>query len=790
MVKMQALELGSLLGQGGAAGLRCGRGGADEFGRVQVRVGKWCAGSKRRIVVESRSARGSGSGRGGGRGGERFLVQAVASAYPPIAQIERTFRLPIDYYQILGAEPQYLADAIVRAFESRVNNPPREGFSQQALLARLEILRGARDTLADPEIRAEYNQALAEDEADTLILDVPWTKVGGALCLLNEVHEAEVVLQAGQALLAQQEDLPKTLNRDVVLAMALSYVELSREAMAELPPAIVKSCSLLESALKVLREVGGRALALDLQDQIEGTLDELAARCILELLALPLDKEYEPQRQQGLQGLRTLLWTLDADGNGPSLGGLTREQLMKEAFSLMTAAEQVSLFTDTPENIPADSSELYAAALALVAEGFVSKTPSLIQDADALFTQLQQNNASLTDSEPSDPQLECAFERGICALLLGEVADCRTWLGLEDENSPLRDPSVVNYVYSYSEEGEETDSLPGLCKLLEGWLTEMVFPRFRDTESVLVKLNDYFDDPSVLSYLEGLEKGNGSHMAAAAAIVRIGAGAGAALKATLKKVFPISVLEQPLPRRDFQQFVTHKGTDGDPSFNGFAGFEDENWESSEEEQEDDISFKDRKATVDVSVRGGFGAIKIACSGLVFGALVMAGLRYLPQHPRVAHLLKSTPPFVSITGVRKREAVEEEVPQMDARLAELMVRKWQNAKARALGSTHDVATLPEVLEGEMLKSWTIRASDVKRHGWFWEYALLGLNIDSITLSDDGRRATAEATLQETARLVNRNNPEHNDSYTSTYITKYDLRHGSDGWRISEGAILRT
>lgn len=27
-------------------------------------------------------------------------VQAVASAYPPIAQTEKTFRLPIDYYQV------------------------------------------------------------------------------------------------------------------------------------------------------------------------------------------------------------------------------------------------------------------------------------------------------------------------------------------------------------------------------------------------------------------------------------------------------------------------------------------------------------------------------------------------------------------------------------------------------------------------------------------------------------------------------------------------------------------
>lgn len=57
---------------------------------------------------------------------------------------------------------------------------------------------------------------------------------------------------------------------------------------------------------------------------------------------------------------------------------------------------------------------------------------------------------------------------------------------------------------------------------------------------------------------------------------------------------------------------------------------------------------------------------------------------------------------------------------------------------------------QVLEGEMLKSWTERVSDVKRNGWYWEYTLLGLNIDSVTVSDDGRRATAEATLQEAAR----------------------------------------
>lgn len=79
--------------------------------------------------------------------------------------------------QILGAETHFLADGIVRSYEARLAHPPKEGFSEEALLARVEILRGARDTLADPEWRGDYNQGLVEDEAETLVVDVPWSKV-------------------------------------------------------------------------------------------------------------------------------------------------------------------------------------------------------------------------------------------------------------------------------------------------------------------------------------------------------------------------------------------------------------------------------------------------------------------------------------------------------------------------------------------------------------------------------------------------------------------------------------
>lgn len=64
----------------------------------------------------------------------------------------------------------------------------------------------------------------------------------------------EIVLQVGQNLL--KERLIRTYHRDIILAMALAYVELSREAMAETPPAIMQSCELLERSLKLLQVSG------------------------------------------------------------------------------------------------------------------------------------------------------------------------------------------------------------------------------------------------------------------------------------------------------------------------------------------------------------------------------------------------------------------------------------------------------------------------------------------------------------------------------------------------------
>lgn len=71
------------------------------------------------------------------------------------------------------------------------------------------------------------------------------------MCVLQEAGETELVLEVGEGLL--RERLPKAFKQDVVLAMALAYVDISRDAMALSPPDFIAACEMLERALKLLQ---------------------------------------------------------------------------------------------------------------------------------------------------------------------------------------------------------------------------------------------------------------------------------------------------------------------------------------------------------------------------------------------------------------------------------------------------------------------------------------------------------------------------------------------------------
>ncbi|KAK0577481.1 hypothetical protein LWI29_033576 [Acer saccharum] len=719
---------------------------------------------------------------------------------PPPAAPERHVSMPIDFYQVLGAETHFLGDGIKRAFEARVSKPPQYGFSDDALISRRQILQAACETLANPASRREYNQGLVDDEEDTIITQVPWDKVPGALCVLQEAGETELVLRIGESLL--RERLPKSFKQDVVLAMALAYVDVSRDVMALNPPDFIKGCELLERALKLLQEEGASSLAQDLQAQIDETLEEITPRCVLELLALPLRDEYRVKRQEGLRGVRNILWAVGGGGAAAIAGGFTHADFLNEAFVCMTAAEQVDLFVATPSNIPAESFEVYGVALALVAQAFVGKKPHLIRDADNLFKQLQQNKVTTLGAPVSiyaakvNREVDFALERGLSSLLVGELDECRLWLGLDSDSSPYRNPSIVEFVLENSKDDDDSD-LPGLCKLLETWLTEVVFPRFRDTKDIQFKLGDYYDDPTVLRYLEGLERKGSSPIAAAAAIVRIGAAEATAVLDHVK-ASAIQALQKVFPLGQKEKSVRHH--EDDETNNSFFVVESED-PGENYDQDDSIT------VTEISGRSGSDeiheeesitdrikdvSVKIMSAGVVIGLMTLVGLKYLPARnsSSVLHKELGAPMASDVVNVGSLvdESFEEELPKMDAKLAEDMVRKWQNIKSQALGPDHLLGKLPEVLDGQMLKIWTDRAAEIAQLGWIYDYTILKLNIDSVTLSQDGRHAWVEATVEESARLIDPIHPENNDSKITSYTTRYEMSGLESGWRITEGSKI--
>lgn len=299
---------------------------------------------------------------------------------------------------------------------------------------------------------------------------------------------------------------------------------------------------------------------------------------------------------------------------------------------------KVDLFAATPSNIPAESFEVYGVALALVAQAFICKKPHLIQDADNLFQQLQQTKVTAVGNSVSlytlreNREIDFALERGLCALLVGEVDGCCSWLGLNDENSIYRVPKIVEFVMENSQDDMDDNLLPGLCKLLETWLMEVVFPKFRETIDVDFRLGDYYDDPTVLAYLERLEGVGGSPLAAAAAIGRIGAEATAVLDSV--KVSAIQALQKVFPLGKGKESVSRQ-RDGEVSnVISTAGMEERN------EPDRDLS----AVVLNISEINGSNEIleqkpitnqikdstvKIMCAGVVAGLITLAGLRYIP-----------------------------------------------------------------------------------------------------------------------------------------------------------------
>ena len=403
-------------------------------------------------------------------------------------------QIPLDYYRILGLPTQATPEQLQQAHRDRVLQLPRREYSEIAIASRRELLDEAYTTLSDSAARQAYqvhttrSQTTAESSTGVPtgigLLEVPEHQAIGALLLLQELGEYELVIQVGIPLLPKKSFHPDTSNEseivqaDIALTLALAYLELGREYWQQ--GHYQSAAESLEAGQALLLKEG---LFAGVRGEVKTDLYKLRPYRVLELLALPL--EHANDRRKGIQILRDMLQERGGiDGAGDDLSGLSIDDFLRFIQQLrdyLTAEEQQVLFE--AESRRPSAVATYLGVYALLARGFATRQPELIRRAKPLLVRLAKRQ-------------DVHLEQAICALLLGQTEQANRALELS------REYEAIVLIREHSQ--GSPDLLPGLCLYAEQWLRREVFPHFRDLINCPATLKDYFADAQVQRYLEEL----------------------------------------------------------------------------------------------------------------------------------------------------------------------------------------------------------------------------------------------------------------------------------------------
>ncbi|KAF5834804.1 hypothetical protein DUNSADRAFT_8388 [Dunaliella salina] len=160
-----------------------------------------------------------------------------------------------------------------------------------------------------------------------------------------------------------------------------------------------------------------------------------------------------------------------------------------------------------------------------------------------------------------------------------------------------------------------------------------------------------------------------------------------------------------------------------------------------------------------------------------------------QHLGAAN--RQSPSLASTSGSRLAAAQDDATnSDMGIKKAGQVVRAWQEAKQAALGRSHDVSQLPNVLAEPMLGETWRKAATFREQGWFMRYKLHRLKVTEVDTKATGKRpnVTVLASLDESASLCGMDGQQA-DGYRSSYDAQYRMVQGKDGlWRVASVEVL--
>ncbi|AFY62249.1 IMS domain-containing protein [Synechococcus sp. PCC 6312] len=403
--------------------------------------------------------------------------------------------ISLDCYQILGLPIQATPDQLEQAHHDRQQQQPHHHFSTTTLSTREEIITQAYQTLRNPISRSHYDQAVIsyaqslksqpQPEEPPPGIQIEDSQFAGALLLLYELGAYSQVVELGEPHVGGGRfDLRRPYmgsalaESDILLTVALSYLELGREQWQQghYEPAAYY----LQGGLNIL--VSENQFT-DVQTQLKTELYRLRPYRVLELVAHPDIESNE--RQRGLMLLKDMLLEREGiDGNRNDHSGLGIDDFLKfiqQLRAYLSTAEQQELFEAEARRPSAVGT--YLASYALIARGVSQHQPALIRRAKSMLKRLL-------------PHQDVYLEIASAALLLGQTHEALQTLSL------TQDVDALSFIKDYSL--SSPDLLPGLYHYTDQWLTEEVYPAFRDLVGQPVGLEAYFADDQIQAYADAL----------------------------------------------------------------------------------------------------------------------------------------------------------------------------------------------------------------------------------------------------------------------------------------------
>ena len=394
--------------------------------------------------------------------------------------------LPIDHFRLLGVSPSAEPAAILRRLQTRIESPPDQGFTHEALLQRSNLLQRSADLLIDPAERASYEEALLRlsesHPNETVGLDLPGSSEVAGLILLWEAHGALEAFQlARQGLQPPQAPaLGSGREADLTLLAALSCLDASVEEQGQ--RRYESAAQLLADGIELQQRMGKMP---EQQKHLEQELETLLPYRILDLLSRDLSER--DSHQQGLLLLNQLVSSrggLDVPGDSAEAGQLNQEDFesfFQQIRRFLTVQEQIDLFSRWSEAGGVEAG--FLTVLSLTAAGFSRRKPEFLEQARERLKQLP----------PSE--LDPMPLLGSLDLLLGNVRQA------ERHFASIRDAEVQAWFVQHP-----GDNLAAQCEYCRAWLERDVLPGYRDVDAKGVDLDAWFADRDVQQYVDRLDR--------------------------------------------------------------------------------------------------------------------------------------------------------------------------------------------------------------------------------------------------------------------------------------------